>query len=289
MLKSLIKLGAIATLSLTITNVPEGVRAQDKPSEASSSSDVYSPESEYDQYMRLGYAAQQQQDYRNAATYFRYALYYTPGDREATIAYWNTRAELQSTDLSETSAQYEQSMEQGYDATEQGDYETALSSFQAALQYRPNDYYATQAIRNVTTYINRGVEADSPTDVSPTYSVYIGERPYDRYMRLGYAAVQRQDFSTAQQHFRSALYERPSDRQATIAYWNAVDAIQDDQFGLNSSEPESRYDRYMRLGYDATERGNYVQALTFFERALAERPEDGYATQAIRNVNTYSP
>lgn len=43
----------------------------------------------------------------------------------------------------------------------------------------------------------------------------------------------------------------------------------------------------MRLGYDATERKNYTQALTFFENALDERPGDSYAVQAIRNVQTY--
>lgn len=128
--------------------------------------------------------------------------------------------------------------------------------------------------------------ADSPTDVSPTYTIYAGETVYDRYMRLGYAAAQRQDFSTAQRYFRSALYDRPNDRQATIAYWNAVDGMQDGEFGTDSTA-ESAYDRYMRLGYDATERQNYAQALVFFEKALIERPRDGYAIQALRNVQTY--
>lgn len=73
-----------------------------------------------------------------------------------------------------------------------------------------------------------------------------------------------------------------------MAYWNAVDAIEDGEFGLNETA-EGDYDRYMRRGYDATERENYKQALRFFEAALAERPGDGYASQAIRNVRTYLP
>lgn len=246
----------------------------------------YSPEKEYDEYMRLGYAAEQNGNYTDAATFFRYALYAVPNDQEATIAYWNARAALDQTLPTAQTAIYEQYMEAGYDATDAGNYEVALEQFQAALRQRPGDYYAAQAIRNVYTYLNRGVGADSPTDVSPTYTIYAGETVYDRYMRLGYAAAQRQDFSTAQNYFRSALYDRPNDRQATIAYWNAVDGMQDGEFGVDSTT-ESAYDRYMRLGYDATERKNYPQALIFFEKALIERPEDGYAIQALRNVQTY--
>ena len=177
-------------------------------------------------------------------------------------------------------------MEAGYDAAESGDYDTALTRFQAALQQRPNDYYAAQALRNVRTYMTRGVEADSPTDVAPTYRIYASEPLYDRYMRLGYAAVQREDFDSAREYFRSALYDQPNDRTATVAYWNAMDALKDGEFGLNETA-ESPYDRYMRRGYDATERENYAQAMRFFEAALAERPGDGYASQAIVNVRTY--
>jgi hypothetical protein len=47
------------------------------------------------------------------------------------------------------------------------------------------------------------------------------------------------------------------------------------------------YDRYMRAGYDATRRKDHKTALLYFKRALDERPEDSYATQAIRNVESY--
>ncbi|MEL6160176.1 MAG: hypothetical protein AAFQ40_12995 [Cyanobacteria bacterium J06623_5] len=246
----------------------------------------YLPETAYHEYMRLGFDAEQSGDYVSAANFFRYAVFAVPQDRAATTAYWNARAQLQNDDLPARTQAYNDTMEAGYDATENGDYERALSYFQSALELRPADYYASQAIRNVQTYLNRGVGADSPTDVDLTYTVYLNEPLYDRYMRLGYAAVQREDFLAAREYFRSALYDRPNDRQATVAYWNAVDALKDGEFGLNESA-ENAYDRSMRRGYDATERGNYAQAIRFFEQALAERPTDGYAIQAIRNVRTY--
>lgn len=287
--QKLIALGLGSALTLTLIGPSASAQMQPDatPNTAPGNAETYSPQQEYDEYMRLGYAADQEGDYVEAANFFRAALYAVPRDREATVAYWNARGQLTSPELSDRAQQYEDSMEQGYDATDEGDYEAALGYFESALELRPRDYYAAQAIRNVYTYLNRGVGADSPSDVPVTYNVYAGETPYDRYMRLGYAAAQRQDFAAAQTYFRSALYERSNDRQATIAYWNAVDGVRDGEFGANSEVPEADYDRYMRLGYDATQNGNYERAMRFFERALGERPEDAYAVQAIRNVRTY--
>jgi hypothetical protein len=47
-------------------------------------------------------------------------------------------------------------MNAGYAATQQRDYQTALTYFQSALQLRPGNVYATRAISNVQTYLRRG-------------------------------------------------------------------------------------------------------------------------------------
>lgn len=283
-----IALLTFTSAALLLSNPPESALAQSNQTivNPDTAGEPYRPEAEYDEFMRLGFASQQAGDYADAANYFRAALYIVPQDREATTAYWNAVGELRNPDVTGRAAVYEENMEAGYDATEASQYEAAIGYFQAALEIRPNDYYAAQALRNVYTYLNRGENADSPGDVPITYNVYAGEAPYDRYMRLGYAAAQREDFNAAITYFRSGLYERNNDRQATIAYWNAVDGLRDGEFGTDQN-PESPYDRYMRLGYDATSRNNYAQAMKFFERALSDRPEDGYARQAIRNVQTY--
>jgi hypothetical protein len=43
----------------------------------------------------------------------------------------------------------------------------------------------------------------------------------------------------------------------------------------------------MLAGYSAADRGDYHTALINFQRALAVRPGDRYATAAIRNMETY--
>ncbi|RZM78723.1 tetratricopeptide repeat protein [Leptolyngbya iicbica] len=251
----------------------------------------------YDDYMSLGYNAQQEGRYGEAAQFFRYALYLNPDDRSAVVAYWNARDALQNG--ADTSQAFDELMNRGYDATEAGNYQTALENFRQAEALRPGNYYASQAIRNVRTYLNSeaavGNAAESmvvpaPEAQPPAVATqsYQGEAPYDRYMRLGYAALQEQDFTTAAEYFRSALYERPNDRWATIAYWNAIDGTNDGEAGLGSpAEEPSRYDRWMRLGYDATQREDYTAAIDFFQRALDLRPEDYYAVEALENVRTY--
>lgn len=249
----------------------------------------------YDDYMSLGYNAQQEGRYYEAAQYFRYALYFNPDDRSAVIAYWNARDAMQNGD--DSSLSFDQYMNQGYDATEAGNYQVALENFQRAEALRPGNYYATQAIMNVQTYLNSdAVVQTAEASVAPTTSnvpeaataPYLGEAPYDRYMRLGYAALQEESFATAADYFRSALYERPNDRWATIAYWNAIDGTNDGEAGLGSETGEvSRYDRWMRLGYDATQREDYYAAIDFFQQALELRPQDYYATEALENVRTY--
>lgn len=272
--------------------------AQAQSSPATDGTDRTSSEAlTYDDYMSLGYNAQQEGRHYEAAQYFRYALYYNPDDRAAVIAYWNARDAMQ-TDAGEAQS-FDAYMNQGYDATEAGNYRVALQNFRQAYALRPGNEYANQAILNVQTYLNSGEVAPGTDEsvTSPTPYVqapgiatdsYLGEAPYDRYMRLGYAAQQEQDFTEAADYFRSALYERPNDRWATIAYWNAIDGINDGEAGLGSpAAATSRYDRWMRLGYDATQREEYETAIGFFQRALERRPEDYYATEALENVRTY--
>jgi hypothetical protein len=46
-------------------------------------------------------------------------------------------------------------MRLGYAATQQRDYQTALINFRRALNLRPGDSYATRAISNVESYLQR--------------------------------------------------------------------------------------------------------------------------------------
>jgi len=57
---------------------------------------------------------------------------------------------------------------------------------------------------------------------------------------------------------------------------------------LVSQATTSQYNKYMRLGYSATAKRNYRNALVNFRQALSARPGDAYATAAISNVSKYA-
>lgn len=249
----------------------------------------------YDTYMRLGYAAAKRGDHQAAATYFRDALFYVPDDREATIAYWNERRAFHDqqapADRTPTESAYDRFMRLGYDETHSRDYQSALINFRRALAERPDDYFASQAVRNVSVYIEgqkgRALPAIEAASMSVASGHFSGESAYDRYMRLGYAAAEERQFDQAAEYFRSALYERPNDRMATIAYWNQKHNLISNAGGQPARLDNATYDRLMRLGYDATERHHFGDALTHFKGALQAKPDDRYAAQAVRNVRTY--
>ncbi|GAX37840.1 DUF928 domain-containing protein [Nodularia sp. NIES-3585] len=56
---------------------------------------------------------------------------------------------------------------------------------------------------------------------------------------------------------------------------------------IHTAQVSSTYDQYMQLGYTETTRRNYRRALGYFQQALKLRPDDHYATTAIRNVSSY--
>jgi hypothetical protein len=66
-------------------------------------------------------------------------------------------------------ANFEQLMRAGYAATQQRDYSTALAYFQQALQLRPNNPYATRAVSNVQSYMQR--DAQRGTTTTPTNQI----------------------------------------------------------------------------------------------------------------------
>lgn len=60
-----------------------------------------------------------------------------------------------STLMTQAHSGYSKNMLLGYDATKQRNYPTALNYFRQALQAKPRDTYATLAIRNIQSYIER--------------------------------------------------------------------------------------------------------------------------------------
>ncbi|MBD2112482.1 MULTISPECIES: hypothetical protein [Cyanophyceae] len=74
------------------------------------------------------------------------------GQQETTAAAAAPQSSPPSAQRPPQSSEFDRYMAAGYEATEQRDYETALLYFQRALDERPNNSFAQQAIQNVEKY-----------------------------------------------------------------------------------------------------------------------------------------
>ena len=75
--------------------------------------------------------------------------------KEKKIAQGNTNNSPTIPSTPSRDSDYDQAMQAGYRATEEKDYQTAQTEFRKALQARPNDIYAQQALQNIEFYIAR--------------------------------------------------------------------------------------------------------------------------------------
>ncbi|MBE9000522.1 DUF928 domain-containing protein [Nostoc sp. UIC10630] len=87
------------------------------------------------------------------ASYLLAALAFLPLEPVMTTQVLATESVVQ---LAQAKSAYTQYMQLGYNETKRRNYRKALGYFQQAERLRPGDRYATSAIRNVTSYIQRG-------------------------------------------------------------------------------------------------------------------------------------
>lgn len=89
------------------------------------------------------------------------------GQRGTATAAAGPQASPPSTQQPPQSSEFDRYMAAGYEATEQRDYDTALLYFQRALDERPNNPYAQQAIENVEQYRTGASEEASDSQSEP--------------------------------------------------------------------------------------------------------------------------
>lgn len=166
-------------------------------------------------------------------------------------------------------ATYDRSMQQGYQATRQRDYATALKHFQQALQARPGDTYATQALRNVEGYLARQQAAPvpsptpastiSPTPAAPTASPIKISDPAlaARYLYLTWKAGDR----------AAALLNADADavKQLFAQPWTSPDL----QFQTCTAQGS---------GFDCT----YYSAAAGLTMRVAGNPSNGYRVTTVQ-------
>ncbi len=146
---------------------------------------------------------------------------------------------------------YARFMTQGADALAARRYADAATAYQEALRLNPGDARATEGLRRAQAVVVRAAR---------------NKADYDKQMRLGSAALNRQFFVDAVNAFSAALKAAPGDPDATS--------------GLS----DARFGRFMADGKRALMLKRRDDAINAFKKALDERPDDVTAKLYLRQA-----
>lgn len=121
----------------------------------------------YNEYMALGYRLTDEKDYEQALINFEKALAIVPNDPFATKAIANVRGFL-------AEKKYSEYMSIGYDLFEKKDKLGAISNFNKALEFKPRDSKASEAIGNIRydLYTQLGKKLSGESDYKSAFITF---------------------------------------------------------------------------------------------------------------------
>jgi len=134
----------------------------------------------YKEYMTIGYQLTNEKDYDNALLNFEKALAIVPNDSYALKAIQNVKGFI-------SEKKYYEYMNLGYSLVNKKDSLGAIENFNKALNFKPNDPKALEAIANVR---------------------------YSQYTYLGERFIENKDYKAAFVTFEMALKNKPNDSKA---------------------------------------------------------------------------
>ena len=211
---------------------------------------------DYDRAIQGGQTAFDRGDYTTAVAQANAALAVRKSDPAATKLREDAQAKID--ELRDKEQRYQTAMKSGQAAFDRGDYATAVTQADAALAVRGADPAATKLKK----------EAEAKID-----KLRDKEQWYQTAMKSGQAAFDRGDYDNAVTQADAALAVRKSDPAATKLREDAQAKIDD------LRDKEQRYQTAMKSGEAAFDRGDYANAVTQADAALAVRKSDPAATK----------
>jgi TonB family protein len=152
---------------------------------------------------------------------------------------------------------------QGDSAFDARNYRDAQRKFTEALEYRPDDEYATSMLRQIERRL-----ADSSRDAL-----------YRQHMAAGRQLRSDNRLSDARREFELALDAKPDDYEAKSALF---------EVDLQLNQAQRREEEYMSFrarGDVLYEQADYAGALASYQAALEAKPDDDYVKNRVQETN----
>lgn len=225
---------------------------------------------EYDENMRAGNRAMDDEKYETAVAAFERAMEIMPEEKEAEKRR-DTAADLLSKQKAEAEAQaaYTAAIEKADALYDQEKYEAAKAEYTAALNSKPSDTYASERKSACDTKLAEIAEAEAR------------RAEFDELMTDGDNALDGEDYALAVEKFEAALGIFPDNVETT--------AKRDEARGLLDAELAEKqkredYDRLITEADKAFGKDAYDEALGLYSQARELIPEETRPTERINEI-----
>jgi len=224
--------------------------------------DNSSRKEKFDLAIKNGDQSLQEKKYDEALTFYRSALSLLPGEKYSTQKIEEiTAITSQQKTLDEN---YKKSIADGDKQFASGKFEVAITAYNQALGYKPDETYPQQKL----------TEAQSQLDTFKTR-----ESSYSSAVTIGDKLLSELKYSEALDAFNQALTFKPSEKYPKD---------KSDEINKLLTKQKSDSDRYslsVANGEKAMASGNFTLAMTFFEEASGIKPTEQFPKDKISEIN----
>ncbi|WP_169577932.1 TonB family protein [Salisaeta longa] len=148
--------------------------------------------------------------------------------------------------------------QQGNQQLQAGNLRVALSKFQQAANYKPNDPNLQRIINDLQQQIEQNQQQDQ----------------YQEYFSRGQQLQRQGNYAAALEAFRNAAeVQQTTEVEAAIA---TTDSLRQ-----TSQAAQAQYNQYISQADAAFQQGNFETAVEMYQNALEVRPGDDYAAQQL--------
>jgi tetratricopeptide (TPR) repeat protein len=244
--------------------------------------DANARRNQYDQFVRKGDKAFNQDKLSDAETAYRSAVELLP-DEKYPSEQLNRITEIRKKQQEESA--YKEAINQADMAFKSADYVKAREIYNQALTHKANDSYVTEQLKKIDQ-----IEAQK------LQKQQLAEKQYKEYITTADAHFTGGRFTEAKAAYQSALNIKPSDDYATKRIAETDKALADqekklaeeklrkEKEALEAKAQKEKYDNLVANADKAFNSGDYVKAKEGYNQALSQKTDDLYVQGQIKKI-----
>jgi tetratricopeptide (TPR) repeat protein len=267
---------AIRQANAALASEPGDADANQLASEAArqqkAAAEAQERQQRYAAAMSAGRNALSAGQFDEAARQAQVALVNEPGDADAIKLQNDAQAQAKATaEAQARHNKYDAAMAAGHGALSNQQYDEAVRQADIALANEPGDSAAMQLKNDAQSQAKAAVDAQ------------VRRRAYQAAMTAARAALQTSDYATAIAQANIALQNEPNDPDATSLENEATDRA---KAAADAAARKQNYTTAMTAGRAAYAKGQFKDAISDADTALANEPDDSQAAQLKSNAQS---